>query len=296
MDVWTHILYYANCFKFRLVCRKWDKFIITLPIKTKDGTPKEYLKNLNIIHLGFCYPRIYKECLKLELIGLRLSKDGGEILDKDISFLTNLTSLDLSYNKSITNHGISRLTNLTSLDLSGNEMISDVSTLVNLKHLNLSQNRKITIDDIKNINLTSLCIQDGGMELDKLTELTNLTHIDIMGNHLVNPADILFLTNLTSLYTKGIDMNNYLSTKLTKLRIDASTSNIDHLKLEKLTIIFNPLIKISNIDLTRMKKITIYTYGKIEDDILIQELSKIAPINESYNDSIINSAQFILKK
>jgi hypothetical protein len=65
-----------------------------------------------------------------------------------------LTSLDLEYNKNITNQGISLLTNLTFLDLTENNTITSegILSLPNLQSICLKDNKKISMTkDIKQL-------------------------------------------------------------------------------------------------------------------------------------------------
>ena len=81
------------------------------------------------------------------------------ITDYSIKNLSNITELDISYNKNITDNGIKNLTNITKLSLQCNEIITDYSikNLSNITELDISYNKNITDDGIKNLtNITEL--------------------------------------------------------------------------------------------------------------------------------------------
>lgn len=117
-----------------------------------------------------------------------------------------LTSLNLCSNNTITDNDIcmSSLSNLTSLDLSDNRLITNecLKTLTNLTSLSLFYNYVITNDGIKNLtNLTSLSVV-GACHItdDGIHNLTNLTSIDISGyNNKITDKGLQNLKNLKSL-------------------------------------------------------------------------------------------------
>lgn len=65
-----------------------------------------------------------------------------------LSKLTNLTELTLEGNNAISNDGISTLTNLTFLNLNGCLHVREISMLTNLTFLNLSHKEDISTDNI----------------------------------------------------------------------------------------------------------------------------------------------------
>jgi len=83
----------------------------------------------------------------------------SRITDESVKHLTNLTSLNASFNSKITDDGIKHLINLISLEASDNENISDISVkyLIHLTSLNAMCNYQITDASIKCLtNLISL--------------------------------------------------------------------------------------------------------------------------------------------
>ena len=77
-------------------------------------------------------------------------------------WLPNLYSLDLSYNKDITNDVLKQFTDLSLLDLTGNEVITDEGLvgLTNLTALTLNYQSKITDGAIRRLTqLTCLSIK-----------------------------------------------------------------------------------------------------------------------------------------
>ena len=97
--------------------------------------------------------------------------------DHSLSSLTRLSCLSLAYNRTIGDTGLRSLTNLTALSLKNNVTITDagLSTLTGLTRLNLKRNRKIT----------------GGA----LTGLSRLTELNIVDTQIL-PQDLAPLVNL----------------------------------------------------------------------------------------------------
>lgn len=102
------------------------------------------------------------------------------ITDDIVSKLTNITFLSLYYNPKITNKSLSGLTNLRSLDLSGNHNITDYALigLTNLTFLNISFNE----------NITNNCV----------SRLTNLVSLDrSLEEYIIGGGDVADLTSLS---------------------------------------------------------------------------------------------------
>lgn len=101
------------------------------------------------------YDKIFHPNKPCGLEGLRFLCLQGvtEITDAHLQNLTDLTSLDLSYNCEITDCGLVNLTNLTSLNLSCQRSITDrgLANLTNLTELNLDRNTNITTDALNSL-------------------------------------------------------------------------------------------------------------------------------------------------
>jgi len=86
-------------------------------------------------------------------------KETYNMRDEEISAFTNLRTLRLAHNGSISDYGIKFLTNLTFLDLSYQEKITNngIKELTNLCGLELTCNTTITVDALKYLpNLTDI--------------------------------------------------------------------------------------------------------------------------------------------
>ena len=136
--------------------------------------------------------------------------DSGPI--EDISFLaalTDLASLDLSYNSVTDVSALAGLTHLSNLWIFENRVsdVSPLSGLTNLADLELGGN---VISDIAPLSgLTGLATLNLGgntiSDLSPLSRLTGLTWLRLSGN---NVSDIAALSRLTSLKTLDLAWNN----------------------------------------------------------------------------------------
>jgi Leucine-rich repeat (LRR) protein len=81
-------------------------------------------------------------------------RDSNSITDFGMKYLTNLTFLDLSFNKNITN--ISFLNKLETLILTCNTKITYISNLTNLTSINLDRNNIITMESLKSLPKLSI--------------------------------------------------------------------------------------------------------------------------------------------
>ena len=100
--------------------------------------------------------------------------------------LNNLTRLDLSYNKNITDIGIMHMTNLKILNLACNKRINTkcIKQYTNLTKLNICGNKRITDNGISGlINLRKLNINfNDKISTDCLKGLTALEHLHCCGS------------------------------------------------------------------------------------------------------------------
>jgi len=164
-----------------------------------------------------------------------------------IEYCTNLTRLNLGYNKLTDIAPLAGLTGLTFLDVGANELtdISPVASLTALTDLYLGANK---ITDISPVYaLTNLTYIDLGAnkiaDLSPLASLTSLTRISLSGNEI---ADISPLANLTSLTTLRLDHNKFSDvsplaglTSLEELFLDKKdVSNLE--TISHLNCVINP--------------------------------------------------------
>lgn len=149
---------------------------IKYPKMTPDHLP---LPNLTELDLSF-----HSTWLDYHTIGYKYPEH-TKFTDQHLSKLTDLTSLDLSMNRIISNDGISSLTNLIKLNLANNSNISieGISMLTNLVDIGLSANHQI--DDISSfVNLIALNTNGGSLKFsDVIKQLPNLRGLNYSGDH-----------------------------------------------------------------------------------------------------------------
>ena len=220
--------------------------------------------------------------------------------------LTNLTSLDLGYNKISDGRFLEKLTKLTTLDL-GNNQISDgrfLEKLTNLTSLYLSFNQisdgrflqkltKLTTLDLSNnqisdarfleklTNLTTLDLGNNQItDARFLEKLTNLTTLDLRSNQI---SDARFLENLTNLTT--LDLN---SNKISDWRFLENLTNLTTLYLGSNQIsdarFLEKLINLTSLNLG---------YNQISDARFLEKLTNLTTLNLWNNQ--ISDARFLEK-
>jgi Leucine-rich repeat (LRR) protein len=186
----------------------------------------------------------------------------------DISFLesfTNLTELYLSSNRISDIHFLANLTNLTSLNMSYNQ-ISDgrfLANLTNLTSLNLSDNKITDIPFLENLtNLTSLNLSYNDVSDRRFWEnLTNLTRLDMSFNAIYNWHFLKNLTNLTWLSLGGnrISDGGFLENLTNLTTLDMRFNKISDVHfLEKMTDLISLDLSENKIsDITAIKNLTL---------------------------------------
>ena len=133
-----------------------------------------------------------------ENVGLQSAIDVSESFDESSLCASNLTSLSLSMNDSITNRTIRSLPFITDLDLSANITIYQ-QLPVSLRRLDLSSNDIYTDDMISHLsNLEYLSLYNNDLVTDNvLSTLVSLTSLCIHTNMVITDAGVSTLTNLT---------------------------------------------------------------------------------------------------
>ncbi|MDP5275297.1 leucine-rich repeat domain-containing protein [Chengkuizengella axinellae] len=133
---------------------------------------------------------------------------------KSLNSLTNLTTLNLSWNVITNISNLNSLTNLTTLDLFWN-FITDVESLESLKNLtslDLSWNKITDIISLGNLtNLETLNLECNLIEeIPNLENLTNLRNLYLGSNSFTTTGitNLGNLTNLEILYIWGPDINS----------------------------------------------------------------------------------------
>lgn len=133
---------------------------------------------------------------------LRLKRNPS-VTDADLVFLTQLRSLDLSFNTLITNDAVSRLTSLFSLILDANHCIGDAALppLAQLITLNLAGNELITGEGLRALSdLGSLVLDDNDRITDSdVSLLTTLVVLSLRGNQVITDAGLRTLTSIKNL-------------------------------------------------------------------------------------------------
>lgn len=167
-----------------------------LDLKTNStylGDGLSCLTKLKILNLEDAF--VTNEALS-QLSTLTTLALGNNVIIRDncLSHLVfpNLTSLDLSCNRYITDRALVALTGLSSLELASNRVITDfgLSALTNLKSLGLYSNGRITYFGIaKLLNLTTLDLREIGTNTITnagLERLTNITRLRFTRNRSIN--------------------------------------------------------------------------------------------------------------
>lgn len=305
-DIWKLILFYCNHLSLKLVCKRWNEFILTFPVKAKQHIPKEYFSRLNISHLGLTDVKISDidmVPLHSKLISLNLTYNKTI---KNIELFTNLRSLDLSYNEVIT-HVPKSVTHLTlennytiktetlktlplsKLSLNVTNNITDISFLTNLTNLDLSGNSSITIDTIKHLKLKKLRLWYYSSIRD-VSPFTSLRSLDLEYNQCEIKINLPDLHHLNIVDTKFIPDLKKL-TGLRKLDIGDNLRDYDikDLKLTHLTI-YNDYITENGLNLNTLKVLKIHVKrNKLIENELIKQLSKYDIKISGTDDDIMNT-------
>ncbi len=141
---------------------------------------------------------------ELDTITILTQKSGVSNLE-GMQYLTQLTSLDLGNNQTITSIApLAGLTNLTNLSLFNNQVsdISPLANLTNLTDLNLAYNQITNVAPLANLtNLKSLVLYNNEIiDVSSLSGLTKLEYLNLHNNQIVNVAPLSGLANLEILY------------------------------------------------------------------------------------------------
>jgi hypothetical protein len=171
-----------------------------------------------------------------------------------VSRLTGLRSLFLKHNRSLADNGLFGLSNLTTLSLERNATISNcgISQLVQLRSLSLAANAKIT---------------DNALSL-----LTNLTWLDLYDGQLITDKSLSCLSNLRTLDLRG-------RARVSGRGVAPSQSSLTALHLDAYSE------WITNADLSRMTNLEVLSlpYNHTITNIGIMNLWKLKSLNLNYN-------------
>ena len=191
-----------------------------------------------------------------------------------LSALTNLTYLNLNYNQITDITGLSALTNLTYLSLSANPItdITGLSALTNLTYLDLSANQITDITGLSALtNLTDLNLFGNQItDITGLSALTNLTYLNLYQNQITDITGLSALTNLTDL---ALGHNQIID--ITGL---SGLTNLTLLDLE-----INQIIDITGLSgLTNLTKLEL-CWNKIIDIIPLSTLTNLTELELNLN-------------
>lgn len=154
-EIYTICKYFNNVFNEKIIKIMYHNIVIwNFPNLYPQRLVKlTHLTSLNLRNYAGSILNGYTRVLT-NLTSLSLRDNTST--DYGIEYLTNLTYLDLSFNKTITNYGISSLCKLKTLTLTCNNMITKINHLTNLTSINLDRNSCITMESLKSLPKLSL--------------------------------------------------------------------------------------------------------------------------------------------
>ena len=214
------------------------------------------------------YKRI-QEAQKSNASYLDLSKLELTEIPKEISKLTQLTDLNLSYNQLTNIKGIENLTHLTNLNLGGNQFtaINDIEKLTQLTNLDLSFNQLTIIKGIEKLTqLTNLNLSGNQLtEIKGIEKFTLLTILNLNSNQLTEIKGIENLTQLTIL--------DLYSNQLTEIKGIEKLTLLTHLDLG-----VNQLTEIKGLEnITQLTGLYLYN-NKLTEIKGIENLSQLTSL------------------
>ncbi|XBW36861.1 hypothetical protein QEN19_002440 [Hanseniaspora menglaensis] len=194
-------------------------------------------------------------------------------ISSKIQKLSNLSFLDLSFNKIGKINNLGKLVNLKELYLieNGINKIENLENLVNLEILELGGNEIQKFENIENLKtLKELWLGKNKLPDLVLPQLTNLKILSLPSNRLTKiPSSVKNLPNLRELYLSGnkIDKIEHIET-LHKLEIlDLNYNKITHVEnLTTLVSLTDLWLSYNNVDVT---------FKELEDAISMLPLEQI---------------------
>ena len=133
----------------------------------------------------------------------------NKITNEGLKYLTNATSINLSYCYKITDEGLKYLTNATTINLFLCEKITDegLKYLTNATSIYLRGCDKITDEGLKYLtNATSINLNGcNKITNEGLKYLTNATIINLFGCNQITDAGLKYLIGATIIYLWGCD-------------------------------------------------------------------------------------------
>lgn len=252
---------------------------------------------LSISELPYYFDDVYiSKCKYLMFLNCNYTNN---ITDLSVQYLINISILIC--NKVITDTSIAKLTNLVTLDIGDNTSISDysLSNLSKLKQLLLNDTcSKISDNSISQLtSLTKLHLGNNDIcyiTNNSIAKLTNLVSLNISNNQYI---DNILLPNLKTLYTnhKLVDSSIKTLTSLTHLYCISNDNFTDSVvcNLPKLTLLScgfnNNFTDITLYTLSRLKYLDCGFNSKFTDNGLSQ-LTKLKTLYCSYNNNFTNTS------
>lgn len=164
---------------------------------------------------------------------LRLKRNPS-VTDAHLVCLTQLRSLDISFNTLITNDAVSRLTSLFSLILDANDCIGDaaLAPLTQLITLNLAGNDTITGAGLRVLpDLGALVLDDNDTITDSdVSLLTTLVVLSLRGNQVITDAGLRALPSIRNLCLD--DTPQVTGESLDHMQLCALVLNVDSSEIE----------------------------------------------------------------
>jgi Leucine-rich repeat (LRR) protein len=223
LELWGMSLKDVNLRRFSSLCELLVIGIFGTSF-TYDGC-FQYMTNLTTLRIKGTTEVIRSSDLTRMTRLTTLSIMDGTIQPKGIRYLTNLTSLHIPHNTSVTNNDILPLTNLTHLNIDSNYTIDGhvLTHLTNLRRLSISNIYDHVYGRIDSITQT-------------LRKMTRLTSLDISTNPPFVSNAISCMTWLLELRTNSWMCDDIIRNMTNMTNLDISYNNcITFYGLEKMT-------------------------------------------------------------
>ncbi|MHA1988215.1 MAG: leucine-rich repeat domain-containing protein [Promethearchaeota archaeon] len=246
-------------------------FIIKALEKTSNLRLKSLLDDVDYLDLE---GKIFFPYGTYPSINLSSQNIGNMLKIKNLERLTNLSNLNLNFNKIKEIKGLNNLTKLKSLHLQGNKIrtIKGLDRLKTLESLYLNNNEITKIQGIENLSkLKSLMIYDNQIpEIVKLENLSNLEILNLRNNKI---SEIKGLRNLSNL--RRLDLSNNDITEI---------KDLDNLvNLEFLDLSFNQITEIEGLDCLQNLKFLDLRNNKIRKIKQLKILKQLQHLYLGYN-------------
>jgi hypothetical protein len=213
-------------------------------------------------------------------------KDNNKITSESLRYLTNIKDLCICNNSQINDAALKNLTFITKLDIGCGDLITDESMkhLTQINHLTIVDNELVTDESIMyltNITFLHVSMYDSlGKISERMKENKNITADNI------TYKSLKCLTNLTTLYVSGLEIEDHDFRKLTNLRslelcgstIRITGASIRFLTgLESLFLTENDFVKNKHIyELTNLTELYAYHCWRLDGDKIRNRIPDLA--------------------